>query len=381
MKRELYRLALLLLTLLTVAISLRAQSVPTYTITVFSPLPGDTTTEANSRTDAGMVIGRSGNGSSSTAVYWSGSSTPTALDNGSYTWVSSSKTNSTGTVIIGYSSFEGGSGALAWRQNVGGYSSVYVLPSSGGSWTSANGVNTAGTIVGESSTSGDAASSAAIWTWNGSSYSASALTAGSFAFNSANAINSAGTIVGYTYLNDVSQALVWASSSSSHVVLASLGGTNDQAAAINDSGLIVGYSTTSTAVERAALWTLNETSGTYIVTDLGALSATGSSHAYAISSSGVAVGDASTVSSQQHATYYYNGTAYDLNDYVTLASGYYLSSATGINDLGQILATMTNGTTSYGVLLTISAVPEPATCAALLGLGALGLVTYRRRRT
>src|SRR5205085_2109946 len=73
----------------------------------------------------------------------------------------------------------------------------------------------------------------------------------------------------------------------------------------------------------------------------------------------------------------------DLNTLVDLnGSGFlHLTSATGINDLGQIVGygDMAGGATG-AFLLTASPIPEPSTFAALAGLGALGLAAWRRRR-
>lgn len=379
------------LTLLAASVSLHAQSASTYSVSALSPLSGDTRAWAGSLTSAGTVFGESITGNTATAVYWSGSGTPTALDSSAGSWVYAQNANTTGSVIIGISLTDDSASALAWRQTDSGYSSAYSLPSLVGAWTYAYGVNASGTIVGESAD--NTSSSAIVWTWNSSSssYTGSALASGSYAWNGATAINSSGTIVGHSYYydettsSDKSQALVWSLSGSTYgtpTVLATLGGANAYASDINDSSQIVGYSTNSSDVYRATLWTLNAETNTYTATDLGGLSATGASYAYAINSYGVAVGSAEISTGVWHATYYYNGAVYDLNDLVTLSSeyaGYYLSYATDINDAGQILAQLSDGTTY--VLLTITAVPEPATCAALLGLGALGLVACRRRRT
>jgi hypothetical protein len=64
----------------------------------------------------------------------------------------------------------------------------------------------------------------------------------------------------------------------------------------------------------------------------------------------------------------------DLNSLVTL-SDTFLTQATAINDLGQIVA---NGADGQAYLLT--PIPEPSTYAALLAAAVFGLVALRRRR-
>ena len=56
----------------------------------------------------------------------------------------------------------------------------------------------------------------------------------------------------------------------------------------------------------------------------------------------------------------------DLNSYADLPDGYYLSSAGGINNLGQVIA-------------TISPIPEPASYALMLaGLGMVGFMARQK---
>jgi len=68
-----------------------------------------------------------------------------------------------------------------------------------------------------------------------------------------------------------------------------------------------------------------------------------------------------------------------------LGAGEYFIVAGGANYLAQNTETATFGPSSnafptYGVAVTVTAIPEPATAAALAGLGALGLAALRRRR-
>jgi hypothetical protein len=61
----------------------------------------------------------------------------------------------------------------------------------------------------------------------------------------------------------------------------------------------------------------------------------------------------------------------DLNTLIPPGSGWFLSSATGINDAGQITGTGSFGGPTHAFLLTPVAVPEPGSLL-LLGAAAAG---------
>ena len=69
---------------------------------------------------------------------------------------------------------------------------------------------------------------------------------------------------------------------------------------------------------------------------------------------------------------------HDLNDLISLASKWTLGTATGVNDLGQIVGVGMISGVSHAFLLTPVPVPEPGT-ALLLCLGAW--VLCRRRKS
>ena len=77
-----------------------------------------------------------------------------------------------------------------------------------------------------------------------------------------------------------------------------------------------------------------------------------------------------------------------LNSLLLSSSGWYIQYAYGINDYGQIVATvLDSGGNDYAVLLTPTIVPEPGTLALLMvlalfcGLGASrGNLTFCRRK-
>ena len=82
----------------------------------------------------------------------------------------------------------------------------------------------------------------------------------------------------------------------------------------------------------------------------------------------------------EHAFVYTNGQLLDLNSLIAPSQGITLTSASGINDLGQIVATGYNDSdfSAHAYLLTAASVPEPASFVLLLA-GMAGVVLVRRR--
>ena len=147
--------------------------------------------------------------------------------------------------------------------------------------------------------------------------------------------------------------------------------------AINASGQVVGYTTTATGDVHAFLYSGGK------MTDLGTLGGQ-SSLATGINASGQVVGFSDVVSpggpyspTGRHGFLYSSGKLIDLNDLLAPGSGITLTGGS-INDLGQIVASASNG---HSYLLTpdgLTAFPEPGSLT-LLGLGAVGLLVCRRR--
>lgn len=162
--------------------------------------------------------------------------------------------------------------------------------------------------------------------------------------NAATCINNNGDIVGWSYTtgntyygsNNVTHAFFASyalhntngSPGYSITDLGTLLGTNGYSSAnsINDNDQVVGWSSSASGPDHAFLWS----GGT--MTDLGAI-AGGSSYAYGINILGQVVG-----SSANRAFLYTNGTILDLNSLIINTNGSTFTTASGINDSGQIIA-------------------------------------------
>ena len=143
-------------------------------------------------------------------------------------------------------------------------------------------------------------------------------------------------------------------------------------------GQVAGMATlTGNTIGHAVVW-----NGT-IATDLG--SPGGSSYAFAINNIGQVAGYAEFGNRTPHAILWSNNTAIDLNSYLDssiVGAGWLLLGATGINDNGWIVGVMRNSVSGYthGVLLSVSAVPEPETHTMMFaGLGLIGFMLQRRK--
>ena len=109
------------------------------------------------------------------------------------------------------------------------------------------------------------------------------------------------------------------------------GHTSSDARAINNKGQVVGNSSTADGISHAFLWNL----GT--MRNLGTLPGDISSQAQALNVGGDVVGRSGVADlSASRAVIWQGGLAMDLNRLFT-SSGWILSSATGINDSGQIV--------------------------------------------
>ncbi len=135
---------------------------------------------------------------------------------------------------------------------------------------------------------------------------------------------------------------------------------------VNDNNEVVGYFGNALFFSHAFYW--SESSG---LIDLGAPGGR-SSFANDINNSGMIVGRASFTDDPQSRAYlWYDGSAYDLNDFLPVGSGWELAEAYGINEIGDIVGRGSFNGQSQAFLLRV---PEPnslvflAIAACLLGV-------------
>ncbi len=152
------------------------------------------------------------------------------------------------------------------------------------------------------------------------------------------------------------------------------GSDNSYAYGINDAGQVVGLSIGTTGL-RAFLWSGG------VMQDLGDLPGGGdSSFAAGINDAGQVVGH-SAATAGNRAFLWSGGVLQDLNGLID-ASGWTLTNARGINNLGQVVGWGFDADGAQrGFLLTpvSAAVPEPSTWAMMLpGFFGLGAVIRRR---
>jgi len=201
--------------------------------------------------------------------------------------------------------------------------------------------------------------------------------------SSAYAININGTIVGSSYTNGYQEPDHAFSYSNGHMTdLGTLGGSYSYAYGINNAGTIAGEAYTAYDLAYHAFSYSNG-----IMTDLGTLGGN-YSLAHGINNSSTIVGEAAGGNGYR-AFVDSNGIMTDLNTVLhNDLGGAVLIDADGINDLGQIVAFGVDGGSYQAYLLTPNSgppvlqtsIPEPSTCAALLGAAALGFATLRRKQ-
>ena len=115
-----------------------------------------------------------------------------------------------------------------------------------------------------------------------------------------------------------------------------------------------------------------------VVTDIGAIGGATYSFALGINNLSQVVGGFD-IGLDSHAFLFENGNFLDLNSLVDPASGWVISEANAINDLGQIAGTACRDGSCHAIRLDlVPAVPEPATWGMLLA--GCTLVGWRRRR-
>lgn len=341
--------------------------------------------------------------------------------------------NSSGQVV-GYSNLANGQ-AQAFITGPQG-NGIAALGTLGGTFSYAFGINDIGQVVGSSGTvAGGIYQTPFITGPNGHvMYGILAPDGGSY-FGRAYGINNSGQVAGDTLYDSSSgnvHGFVTGANASGMTILGTFGGGESEAESINDSGQVAGYATTSgdtiaydffaSSANGYALTQIAQNSdyqdlrsvginsngqvvgatllygsergyetgpngvwGNYVGALCGDFSCSLSNAVLGINKDGMIVGWSSTFTpgTQQHA--FVSGTngigMYDLNSLVSLPGGDYFTTATGVNNSGQVIANTNQG---YAYLLTPVAVPTPeaSTFAMMLaGLGMVGVIAGRKKRS
>jgi len=190
-------------------------------------------------------------------------------------------------------------------------------------------------------------------------------------------VNGHGDVVGFARPVDDSQmhACLWRNGTVTD--LGTLGGWASYAYDINDNGKVVGWSLEDpNVISHAFEWSEG------VMIDLGSLGGKYSA-AFAINLSGLAAGVSSDTADVNHAVIWEGGQIQDLNALIAPGSGWFLSSASDVNDQGQIVGYGTyQGATRAFLLSPLPALDAPQPKAALSFAGATpnpapGAATFR----
>lgn len=241
----------------------------------------------------------------------------------------------------------------------------------GGPFSMALGINNNGHSVGWADTPGGGVASYAFMSNGGAMTNLGTLGTWSQAWG----VNDRDQVVGVAGINGGAyHAFLYNNGAMSD--LGTLGGPNSQAYDINNNGQVVGFASINSVAYHAILYSNGAMS------DLGTL---GGSYSYSLSinNNGQAVGVSSIVgNATYHAFLYSDGSLVDLNNLLPQGSGWELTAASDINDLGQVVGRATINGQSHAFLMTPTApVPEPETYAMMLvGLGLIGFIARRRKQ-
>jgi probable HAF family extracellular repeat protein len=304
-----------------------------FTITDLGTLPGGTNSYALSINNLGQVVGHSNSGQNSgteLAFFWDGSMISLGPIFDIYgSWATDINNSSQ---VVGFAPQSPLPAAFIW-DSVAGLQYLGTLP--GGTNSGAEGINDLGQVVGYSN-SAETEDRAFVWDNTGGMQSLGTLYSTdtqSFAVD----INNSGTVVGFSG-TEFWRSFIWTSSIGMVDLGLPRGYTSTRAEAINDEGMVVGYvlSGHSESSSRAFLWTNQQ--GIRLLR----MVKDGIGHrAHAINNQGQIVGEGASLedANQYRALYWFHGQLLDLNTLLPADSGWILRSATGINDLGQIVGT------------------------------------------
>jgi probable HAF family extracellular repeat protein len=365
---------------------------PAYQVTGLGVLPGDTSSIAYGINDHGVIVGSSsdsGGASTIAGFKWeSGGMTDLGLYAG-HTAVRPWDVNDQGNVTGRATGGPGGSNFGVFHDGNG----WQLAGSVGGTRGNGFGINASNQMVGNMRLPTGDFSRAYVWSPQSGTIELPTIhledplspvpayngyEGGSYATG----INDAGVVVGSSGLSDThgsDRGFRWSSAGGmvnlgtpSSQALAGLADyTQSYAQNLNEAGLIVGAADRGPGLTRAVYWDAND-----VIHDIGTLGGT-SGWAYAVNDADVIVGFSSNGAGNRAFGYVPGGALTDLNVLLDLSSsGWTITRAYDINNLGQIVGEGVFGGVTQAVLLT--PIPEPGT-ALLMGLGIAGLSAAGRR--
>jgi len=334
----------------------------TYQFTALNPLFGESFGQAYGINDLGQVVGWSGHSSGggqaamiTQATIWNGP-TPTALSTLSGGVTSQAFGINNAGVAVGFTHDAPGDRATIWN----GTTPTALSPISSGTGGVATAINNAGMVAGYSDLS---TGSRQTTVWNGAIPTGLNFLPGTDSSTASFGINESGAVVGNSRTSSPfsNQATIWNGSIPTGLNLLS-GFTGSTAFGINDAGIVVGESLIPT---QATVW------------NGGIPTGLGGGIAYDINNDGVVVGVGGD-GNKVFATVWIGGVAFDL-DTLTTATGWHLIEARAINASGQIVGWGNNPSGDLEAFL-LTPTPLPAALPLFVtGLGALGLLGWRRK--
>ncbi|MUG97181.1 hypothetical protein F7734_34560 [Scytonema sp. UIC 10036] len=349
-----------------------AMAASMYSVTDLGTLPGYQSSSASDINHKGQVVGRAFTNAFNPfrAFIWENG---TMTDLGTlpdYAASSEARSlNDLGQVVgVSYDALPSRRGwnvrAFLWSANNG----MIDLGTLGGQSSLANGINDLGQVVGSANTSNG--QGRAFRTSPNSPINPATDDLGTLSdrngFSGATDINNQGQVLGYI---SVGQGITFLWENNTIIEL-NIGG----ASAINNRGQIAGSPLPGVS-SAGVIWTEGA------ITDLGTLG--GSGGANDINELGQVVGGVSTPRGF-HAYLWENGVLYDLNDLIPADSGWELTTATAINNNGQIVGSGTiNGQESSYLLVPVSQttpVPEPNYAFEILMLATCGAFSLLKRK-
>jgi probable HAF family extracellular repeat protein len=326
-----YRIAIVVILLLALGFApgagtlpVAAQGEPAYTVTDLGTIGGDCfPADINLR---GQVVGTcletTGSGQVYRAfLYRNGAMTPLGTLGGDYSYAYT--INLAGDIAGDSETADGLQHAFLWKK--GAMSDLDTL---GGGRSQANGINSRGMVVGWSYP--------ATGPYHAFLYENGVMTdiGVGDGWSIATDINELGRVVGYYQSGGTTLPFLWLRGTAT--TLPTLGGSSNGASRINLFGAVAGWSGDAGGVVHPVVFR------GAAITDLGTLGGTEGS-AWGINDRGDVVGYSLTNGGARHAFLYRGGALHDLNDLIPPSAGIELMAASGIDDLGRIIANGCSG--------------------------------------